>query len=376
VKTTPTRALLSALLATIAAAPPAHAAFQVRRVSNADAIGSTAPVATLVSSPFDDSAARLTDGSDYFYAVFDSAGQSLPIATQRNTVAGCLRLSFDDGNPASAPVSAASSAVSLAPSSVRADGLQTAIALIVPRDASGVSLGRGLVLGVDASLLWPGRLAGAIEDLGDGTYRARVVSNIPGAGLLEVTVEGIALAAAPTVTFTPLDPNGSLRDLAILQLMDINAAGSRFAALAAAAGTGTDQAAAVQKAWADASDVLDSLANGDLSRDDNLLKSGLDGVLLQLAPLLDAPGALDPADVRDLMNDLLDVARLIAAYHLDLAEGVCGVCSDGHPRKVCDAAEALATADAARSALSPDWSSIVDAYARSVTRSIQAEHGC
>jgi len=370
------RAIILLLLTSLAAASATQAAFQIRRVPSAPAIGAAVPVAVVSSSPFDDSAARLMDGSNYFYAVFDGAGTSVPIAIQRNTAAGCLRLSFDDGNPASAPVSASNSVLTLAPSSIRADGLQTAVALIVPKDASGMPLGRGLSISVNASLLWPGRLAGTVDDLGDGTYRVHIVSNIPGAGLLDVSVEGIPLTATPTVTFTPLDPNGSLRDLAILRLSSMTSVGNRFSALATAAGSGTTQASAVQQAWSDASKALGTLANGDSSRDDNVLKTDLDAVLRQLVPLFDAPGALDPADVRDLMDDLLDVARLVALYHLDLAERGCGVCSSGSPRKVCDAADTLAAADAARAAIRPDWSAIVDAYARSVERSIQAEHGC
>jgi hypothetical protein len=203
-----------------------------------------------------------------------------------------------------------------------------------------------------------------------------VVSDVPGAGRLDVAVEGIILATTKDLTFTALDPGGSLRDLAILRLSDMTAVGNRFAGLVAAAGSGTAQAAALQQAWADTSGALGSLANGDFWSDDNALKTDLDRALLQLSPLLDAPGALDPAGVRDLMNDLLDVARLIALYHLELAETGCGVCVNGAPLKVCDAAEALGAADAARSAYAPDWSGVVDGYARSVSWSIQARHGC
>jgi hypothetical protein len=376
-KTNPLSATVAAVPLVVAIlATPVDAAFQVRRVSSPGSIDSEAPIAVIASSPFDDSVGRLVDGANYFYAVFDAAGLSLPINVQRNPAAGCLRLSFDDGNPVSAPVSAAASSVSVAPSSIRADGVQAAVATIVPRDATGVPLGRGLALSVDGSLLWPGRLSGAVEDLGDGTYRARIVSSVPGTGRLDVNVEGTLLAVTPDLTYTAPDPNGSLRDLAILRLSDMTALGNRFAGLTAAAGSGTDQADALQHAWDDTADALGSIANGDPTRDDNVIKNDLDRVLRQLAPLLDEPGALDQADVRDLMNDLLDVARLLASHHLGLAEAGCGVCTGGAPRKVCDAAAALDEADAARGAVDVNWSAVVDAYARSVARSIQAEHGC
>lgn len=358
------------------AAQAANAAFTVRRTTSPATVDLSAPVATVQSSPYDDAPARLADGENYYYAVLDAAGRSVPVAALRNGALGCLRLSFDDGNPASAPVSATQSSLTVAPSSVRADGLQAAIATIVPRDGNGVLLGRGLTVTVDASLLWPGRLDAPVEDLGDGSYRARIVSDVPGRGMVDVAVEGVSLFATPTLDFTPLDPEGSLRDLAILRLRDMTAAGSRFADLLAAAGSGSAQAEGIQDAWTDASQALQTLANGDTSHDDNVLKSGLDEALKSLAPLLDRPGALDPADVQDLMNDLLDTARLVAAYHLDLAARGCGACAGGSPRKVCEAGDALDAADALRESVRANWSDIVDGYARSVALSLQAEHGC
>ena len=348
--------LVAASTATVRAA-----SFRIQRVQDAAQVATAAPVAIVTSSPFDDAPTRLSDGTNYFYAVTDQDGHALTIAVQRNPVLGGVRVSFDDGDPASAHVAASASSVAVAPSSIRADGVQTAVALIVPRDLQGVPLGRGLTLSIDAAVLWPGHLSGAIEDLGDGSYRARIVSSIPGSGRLDVTVEGVLLAAAPSLTYTALDPNGSLRDLAILRLRDLAAPSGRI--------TGLQDDRAQQAANA----ALETLANGNEAFDENVLKIDLDNVLRQLAPLADGPGG---ADVRDLMQDVLDVARLIAEYHLDLASGACGACAAGTPNKVCNAASELDDADGLRGAVNPDWTSVVDGYARSVEWSLQAEHGC
>src|SRR5580765_499882 len=167
------------------------ATFRIQRVQDAAQVATAPPVAIVTSSPFDDAPTRLSDGTDYFYEVTDQSGHALTIAVQRNPILGGVRVSFDDGDPASAHVAAAASSVAVAPSSIRADGVQAAVALIVPRDLQGVPLGRGLAVSVDAAVLWPGHLSGAVEDVGDGSYRARILSSIPGSGRLDVTVEGV-----------------------------------------------------------------------------------------------------------------------------------------------------------------------------------------
>jgi hypothetical protein len=178
---------------------------------------------------------------------------------------------------------------------------------------------------------------------------------------VDVTVEGIALALTPEVTYTAPDPNGSLRDLAILQLRDL-IEGGRFSSLG---DSGEEALAFAQRA-------LDNLANGDLLRDDNVLKTDLDAVLKELEPLAEA----DPTGAyRDLMDDILGIARLIAVYHLDLAEAARGACDGNVPFKVCAAATVLDEADAARAEVNPEWGAVVDGYARSVEWSIQAQHG-
>ena len=107
------------------------------------------------------------------------------------------------------------------------------------------------------------------------------------------------------------------------------------------------------------------------------MKTDLNAVFSLLAVVEASPGALDPMDVRDAMDDLLGVARLIAQWHVDRAVAACGVCDGaGTPARVCEAIAALANADAMRAAISPDWSAVMDEYARAVEWALQALSSC
>jgi len=370
-------ALLAVLVATPFASVPAAGPFQVRRATTAQAVSTAPPLATIATSPHDGDTASMTSATSYYYAVYDASGSALTISVQINPVAHAIRIGFDDANATSAPVDANVSSVAVAPASIRADGLQMASITVVPKDANGVLLGRGLAIAIDASLLWPAHLSGPVTDLGDGSYRALAVALAPGNGSVRVVVESVTLAALPTITAVAVDPLASLRDLAIAELAGMTATGGPLNTLAAGAGPGTPQAAAVAAAVASANAALATLANDDPTRDDNVLKTDLGAALSQLAAVLASPGALDPLDVRDTMDDLLGVARLVAEWHVDRATAACGVCDgSGNPNKLCDAIVALALADAMRAAVSPNWSATVDEYARAVEWSLQALNAC
>jgi hypothetical protein len=174
-----------------------------------------------------------------------------------------------------------------------------------------------------------------------------------------------------------LNPYATLRDLAMQELGGLAGPGGPLASLATAAGPGTPQAAALEAARARANAALATLANDDPARDDNVLKTDFDAVLDLIKGVMASPGALDPQDVRDVMDDLLGIARLIAEWHLERAMGVCGVCDGaGNPNKLCDAIAMMAQADAMRAAISPDWDAVVDAYGRAVELSLQAFDFC
>jgi hypothetical protein len=370
-------ASLAALVAISFASARAAGPFQVRRAATGEAVCGSAPLATIATAPYDGDTASLMSPTDYYYGVYDASGAALEISVQMNPMTQAIRIGFDDGNPASAAVDAASSTVDVAPAEIRADGLQMASITIVPRDANGVLLGRGLSMSIDSSLLWPAHLSGPIVDLGDGSYAVTAVASVPGTGAVRVVVESVSLAPLPTITATALDPSGSLRDLALAELAGMTGAGGPFDALIAGAGAGTPQAAAVAAAKARANAALVTLSNDDPMRDDNVLKTDLDAVLSLLAAVQASPGALDPMDVRDAMDDLLDIARLIAEWHVERATAACGVCDpSGNLKKACDAVAAMATADEMRAAVSVDYAAVVDAYAWAVEKALQAVQAC
>lgn len=370
------RALL--VTAALVAAIPAAAAgpFRIHRATSPGALAAAPPAATVSAAPFDDLPALYADGVSYYYGVYDAAGVALDVSAVRNPATGSIRIGFDDGNPASAPVHPSLSTVSVSASSIRADGLQTTTITIVPKDANGVALGRGLAIAIDGAMLWPLGVAGPGTDLGDGTYRIAVRATTPGVGTAWISVEGIVLASRPTIAATAVSGT-SPRDLAISEIASLGAPSGPIASLVTQAGAGTTQANAVEAALANAQALAWTLANGDWKRDDNVLKSDLDGLLGQLAGVLANPGTVNPAGIRQVMEGLVDAARQVALAHVDAAVGTCGACgSDGLPRRVCDANAALASTDVLRDASSPDWSTIADGYARVVELGLQAEQHC
>jgi len=372
------RAAGFAILLALPVAPAAAAGpFQIRRAESAQGVIAAPPIATVATSPFDGDLVAMADGSNYFYGVYDASGSALAISVQANPATHTIRIGFDDANAASAPVNAAASSVVVAPATIVANGLQIASITVVPRDANGILLGRGLVVAVDPSLLWPALLSGPVVDRGDGSYMATAVASVPGTGTVRVTVETVDLASSPPITATPANPSASLRDLAMAQLAGLAGPGGPLASLVSAAGPGTPQAAALAAAQARANDALATLANDDPLRDDNVLKTDLDAVLDLIKGVLASPGALDPQDVEDVMDDLLGIAHLIAEWHIERATGVCGACdASGNPNKLCDAVAMLAQADAIRAATTPDWDAAVDAYARAVELALQAFDFC
>jgi hypothetical protein len=370
-------AVVAALVATPVVSTPAAGPFQVRRATTAQAVSTAPPLATIVTSPFDDDVASLLSPTNFYYEVYDASGSALAISVQANPTTQSIRIGFDDANGLSAPVDAALSSVAVAPASIRADGQQTASITVLPRVANGVLLGRGLAIAIDASLLWPAHLSGPVVDLGDGSYGALVVASIPGTGSVRVLVEGVSLQTSPAITAVDVDPSASLRDLAIVQLQGLIGTGGPLDTLAVDAGDASPQAAAIAAAIAQANQALAALVNDDPMRDDNVLKTDFDAILSQLAVVLASPGALDPLDVRDVMDDLLGIARLIAQWNIDQAISACGVCDgSGKPMRLCDAIASLEVADAMRAAVIPDWGAVVDAYARAVERALQAAQSC
>jgi hypothetical protein len=349
--------------------------FQVRRAGAAQGVCTAAPIAVVATSPYDGEPIA-SGGVSYDYAVYDASGTALDISVLINPVTQMLRIGFDDGNPTSAPVDALTSSVAVSPASIVANGLQVASITIEPRDQNGVLLGRGLAVTIDPSLLWPAQLNGPVVDLGNGSYLATAIAWVPGAGTVRAVVEGTVIAPSPTITATAAGPM-SLRDLAIAELRGEAGAGGPLATLIAEAGPGIPQAAAVNGAINAVNATATMLANNPTSVDDNALKTQLGEAMLELEEVWNSPGSINTLDLRDAMDDLLGIARLVAVWHLDQATTDCGACDgSGHPRKLCDAFAALASADAMRAAVNPDWSAALDEYAAVVSLALQAQlHG-
>jgi len=340
--------LATLLIATAAGTAFAAGPFQVHRELEGSSIdGGATSVAVIPTSPFDETDLRSHDGSNYFYAVYDATGTRLDISVQSLTGSGVIRIGFDDGDPGSAPVSAATSMVGAAPASIPANGVSITTITIVPKDANGQMLGRGLVVGIDVALLWPLKLQGAVQDMGDGTYRAVATASVPGAGSVVVNVEGVVLASAPVVQATPLE--GSLRDQAILQLRDLTQPGGRL----------DSNEMMTARNW---DDMLRRQMVGVLpARDDNAVKTDLDLAIRELM-------ALGTPEADQLIDDLIEIARMIAVWNVDQAVQACGS---------ADLAEtALADADALNALPSANPGDIVDAYAWAIERALQALQHC
>jgi hypothetical protein len=325
-------ALMIATIEPVFAAATTGGSFQVRRATSGHAVATAAPCATITTSPYDSDLASMLSATSFYYSVYDASGNPLQISVIRNTVTNTLRISFNDGNAGSAPVSASSSSVTVAPSTINADGLQAAVITIVPRDVNGVLLGTGLSIAIDSSLLWPAHLTGAIADLGDGSYRAAAVAPVAGTGTVRTNVEGISLTQLPTIT-SVATTSLSLRDQAIQQLQSLIGPGGPMASLQDDAGENSPQAQGIADALARANAALQTLANDDPTRDDNVMKTDFDAIFDMLEAVLESHGVLTEMQVNDVIDHFAGIARLIAEWHIERAVGSCGVCDGSEPAR-------------------------------------------
>lgn len=176
-------------------------AFVVRRHSDPAQVRSAAAHAVTYLAPFDDDPGALDDGQAWFYVVETSGGAPRGLSAHPNDVERTVRLGFDDGRDASAPVDPTLSTVTLDAVEAASDGTSAITVTVVPRDTDGVPLGAGCVVGLDPALLGPGTTLGAAADNRDGSYTFRVVSTTPGDGTVMVTVEGIVLDDVRALSF-------------------------------------------------------------------------------------------------------------------------------------------------------------------------------
>ncbi|HKQ62166.1 MAG TPA: invasin domain 3-containing protein [Candidatus Polarisedimenticolaceae bacterium] len=320
--------------------------FVLKRTTAAQGVETAPPLATLAVSPFDDAAGLLDDGASYYYAVYDAAGNRVVVSLHVNSALHSLRVAFDDGDPQSALADEDRSEVHAAPSTILADGSSAAVVTILPRDGSGVPLGSGLSIALDTLALWPGRVAGTLVDRGDGSYVAHVVSLLPGSGTVVATVEGVELGTQPALVYEEAG-NASLREQA-MHLLD---------ALGAPGGP-------VESTGVDAS--LDAVHNA-LER----MLAGQNDTLTARVVLKDAVDALvaGQADPQ-VIDELLDVLRMLAVYYLQLAETTCGACT------LCAGQTALDEGDAERRPPHANPSKAANRYGKAVNAGMAALDTC
>jgi hypothetical protein len=296
----------------------ADAPFTIRRSGNAADVRVGNALAVVAQGPFDDAPGVLTDGTVQFYVADDATGAPVAISVSKNLPAGTVRIGFDDENPSSAPVDASSSVIT-----------------IVPRDAAGVALGSGLDVQIDASALWPGAISGPVRDMGDGSYVVTVVSATPGQGEVWITVEGVALAAQPLLTYEDVGGPGSLRDVAVARIDAESDIGGAFEQLIDGLPWNDSGVVKVERALDKALAAMDSFDDNDPEKDAEAVERELAAAIDELRKALESPGAVDPVAIQSLIDELLDLGRMIAVHYYNEALATCGPCDSGGSDHVC-----------------------------------------
>jgi hypothetical protein len=170
---------------------------------------------------------------------------------------------------------------------------------------------------------------------------------------------------------------GSPRDLAIVRLSELTAADGPFDSLIASlepnAGLSAER---VVDALDDALDALDLLRAGDVAFDPSAIDDLLASAVRELLVARDESGSVDPTPIDEMIEAILDVARLIAAHHIDLASASCGTCAAGGPSELCAAETALAAGDGARLQPHSDPELTVLQYGEAASRAIDALDSC
>jgi hypothetical protein len=355
----------------VAAAP-----FDVCRSTDPSQVGLVAPLAVVPTGPYDDSLDLLDDGVTYFYMVRDDQGVALDISINKNGTLNTVRIGFDDTNDLSAAVDSSSSPVVASPDTVPADGITVATVIVTPRDANGDPLGAGLDVTVDGIALFPGTVKGTVIDRGDGSYEIRIVSSTTGSGEVWVSVEGIALDTTPTITFEESANPDGLREQGRQLLDDMTEDGGLFEQVIDGLDPATDPGAdRVERAWDDALVALANLPAGDLGGDVNAIDNDLKAAVGNLVAALDDPGGVDPAVIMDLIEFLMDAARMVALEHLEWAEDSCGPCVNPS-QDLCKAWRAFDSAEEERASANPDYEEVVNKYGKSIAKALSAIDSC
>ena len=211
--------------------------------------------------------------------------------------------------------------------------------------------------------------------LTDGVNRFYMVRNAAGASI-SLHADADRVAGTVVLSFDP-DGGGTLRDLSIARLEALVMPGGTIDQLLA--GTSPDEPAVDDILFAREclQRALDDFLSGS-ARDDNAMKIWFDAALAALQDARLYLGSLSPYQIAQLEKEIVDIARLIASYHLELAVAACGACDDatGQPAKVCGARDALADGDVVRNTYGSRPHEAVDLYAFSASWSLQAQDQC
>jgi len=214
--------------------------------------------------------------------------------------------------------------------------------------------------------------AGTVADptLASGTDAYYFVRDASGASL-DLSMGMDRLAGSVLITF---QGTGTLRDDAVGSLTDLFGPAGVLATMAAQAPPGSPLANTLNQARQDGLAALDDLAANSGDRDDNAVKTWLDFCLRTLEDAAASPAPFTAQQIRDLEDQILEIARALVTYRLELAIGQCGVCSTpGSP--VCLAVNRLDNGNALRVS-GADPFRVMDAYGASINFSLQAMDSC
>lgn len=214
--------------------------------------------------------------------------------------------------------------------------------------------------------------AGTVADptLADGTSAYYFVRDGSGASL-DLAMGMDRQAGTVLITF---QGTGTLREDAVGSLMDLFGPAGVLATMEGLAPAGSPLADALEQARQDGLNALDDLAQGTGAFDDNAVKTWLDFCLRALDEAAASPSPFTAQQIRDLQDRILEVARALVTYRLELAIAQCGVCTvNGSP--VCQAVKRLDDGNRLRTA-GADPFRVMDAYGASINFSLQAMDAC
>jgi hypothetical protein len=215
--------------------------------------------------------------------------------------------------------------------------------------------------------------AGTVADptLVSGTDAYYFVRDGSGASL-DLTMGMDRLAGSVLITF---QGTGTLRDDAIGSLMDLFGPAGVLVTMEGQAPAGSPLADALAQALQDGLAALDDLATNTPDRDDNAVKTWLDFCLRALDEAAASPSPFTAQQIRDLQDRILEVARALVTYRLELAIGHCGVCNGDLGTPVCQAVRRLDDGNRLRTD-GADPFRVMDAYGASINFSLQAMDAC